>query len=203
MVDVKAAPLIYQGATFTDLRFMFKMELKEVQRRLTVGKVRPTAYRGNYPVFNVKEAARYLIDPFEDAEIVEHILRMNHTQLPKMLAKEFWMGKTLKQKYDREAGNLWETTKVVEFAGEAFKTLRLSLQLLADTIERESGLSEKQRTILQQLVDAAQNDMRERLVEAFSGMKEKAELDYDTDNGRPPALEPPSAPDEDGDDEDL
>ena len=164
--------LVHGGATQAELGQMFHIHHREVSSRLAG--LMPCGKRGSFDLYNVRDAARLLVDPFDETETVERILRMNHTQLPKMLSKEYWTAQRLKQQYEREAADLWPTTQVVELAGEAFKTLRLSLQLLADTIEREAGLSEKQRAIVLASVDSALNDMRERLVDGFKNRRAAA-----------------------------
>lgn len=180
--------LVNKGATQAELGEMFGIHHREVRSRLAP--LDPCGKRGQFALYSVKDAARLLVDPFDEEETVERILRMNHTQLPKMLSKEFWQGQRLKQQVEREAGDLWPTTQVVELAGEAFKTLRLSLMLMADTVEREAGLSEKQRSMILALVDATLTDMRERLVDGFA-------------NRREPARGGPPPPQEDDDGADL
>lgn len=162
-------PIIYKGATIGDLAAMFKLDHRVVKQKLV--EMRPSGKRGASDVYDVGEAARLLVRPFDDAEMVERVLKMNHTELPKMLSKEFWYAQTQKQKYEAAAGDLWPTLQVVEMAGEAFKTLRLSLQLLPDTLDREAALSEKQRETVQRVVDATLNEMRERLIDAFENRR--------------------------------
>ena len=166
---VSSDPIIYKGATTGDLAAMFKMDHRLVRSKMV--ELKPCGRRGASDVYEVAEAARLLVRPFDDAEIVERILKMNHTELPKMLSKEFWYAQTQKQKYELAAGDLWPTVEIVKTAGEAFKTLRLSLQLLPDTIDREANLSEKQRETVQRVIDAALNDMRERLIHAFENRR--------------------------------
>jgi len=82
-----------------------------------------------------------------------------------MLSKEFWYGQNQRLNYLERTGELWSTGAVVELASDAFKTLRLSLMLLPDAVERETGLTVKQREIITNLVHNALEDMREKLVD--------------------------------------
>jgi hypothetical protein len=166
---VSSDPLIYKGATVGELSTIFKLDHRVVRSKLV--DLKPSGSRGASDVYDLAAAARLLVRPFDDAEVVERILRMNHTELPKMLSKEFWYAQTQKQKYELAAGDLWPTTQIVEMAGDAFKTLRLSLQLLPDTIDREATLSEKQRETVQRVIDSALNDMRERLINGFENRR--------------------------------
>jgi hypothetical protein len=96
---------------------------------------------------------------------------MKNTQVPPTLRKELWQAELARQKYEVNEGNLWETSKVVEKAGEAFKMLRLSLQLMADRVDRIEGLSQKQRQAIYNLVDTTLQDMRDRLIDAFNDQR--------------------------------
>jgi hypothetical protein len=117
---------------------------------------------------------------------VRQVLRMKHTELPPALRREFWMAELNRQKVEERAANLWPTDKVVEKAGEAFKTLRLSLQLLADQVERNDVLTNKQRSVILNLVDMALLDMRDKLIDGFRAR-----------NGRKHSLDTASASNED------
>ena len=165
-------PIIYEGATMTDLRYMFGLKHGEV--RIKLASLKPCGERSGFPIYKIRDAARLLVPPADDAEQVARILRMAHTELPNTLRKEFWQAETSRQKFQREAGDLWATSEIVEFVGGAFKTLRLSLQLLADAVEREGTLTDTQRLTIQRLVDATLDDMRERMIHGFENRREPA-----------------------------
>lgn len=153
---------ILQGFTQTELQKMFNMSGREVQQRLT--DLPSSGTRNGRPVYRMRDAAPKLVPRLdEDADVIERILRMKHTDLPKMLSKEYWTGQLNKQRYETLAGDLWPTAQVMEYVGGAYKTIRLSLQLLIDAVERETTLTEVQRRVIQDLVDATLEDMRETL----------------------------------------
>jgi hypothetical protein len=104
--------------------------------------------------------------PFED-EVIRQILSMHHADLPKGLAKEFWYGQNQRLNYLERIGDLFDTRAVVELASDAFKTIRLSLMLVADAVERETGLTVAQREIIDRLMHAALETMREKLIDAL------------------------------------
>lgn len=171
MTTMEAAPNpFFYGCTPTELSRLFRMPLQTV--RDSIKDVPPAATRGGRQLWLVHEVAPKLIRSNEDeAATVDRILRMHHTDLPKMLSKEYWYAQTQKQKYDVAAGNLWPTDAVMKLAGDAFKTIRLSLQLMSDTVERNEVLTEKQRRTILDLVDATLNDMREKLIYAFKNRR--------------------------------
>ena len=57
---------------------------------------------------------------------------------------------------------------MVAVFAEAAQTMRTSMLLFRDALEREESLTEEQSTAVQGLIDGAINDMQEALVERFS-----------------------------------
>lgn len=156
-----ADEIVHNGATLTELGFMFGLAYGTVKNKMAGA--RPSGTRNGKDVFRLRDAAPRLIKVTEDDAMVNRILNMNHTELPKMLSKEYWQGQLNRQKYEKERGDLWETTKIIEYVGNAYKTLRLSLQLMIDAVERETTLTEVQRRVIQDMIDATLDDMRESL----------------------------------------
>lgn len=160
----------YFGCTPTELAKLFRMPLQTV--RDSIKEIPPAGKRGAREIYRVDQVAAALIrDSESEADQIERILKLKHTELPKMLSKEFWYAQTQKQKYDIAAGNLWATEDVIARAGDAFKTMRLSLQLMADTVDRNESLTETQRQTILDLVDGTLNDMREKLIYAFKNRR--------------------------------
>lgn len=101
------------------------------------------------------------------ADLVSRVLSMHHTDLPKMLAKEYWYGQNQRLNYLERIGDLFDTSAVVELASDAFKTIRLSLMLVSDAVEREAGLTLAQREIIDRLMHTALETMREKLIDGL------------------------------------
>lgn len=162
-LDSNSDALIYDGANLSQLCMIFRME-----RRLASPKLRnvaPCGERGGYPIYHIHEAAPWLVKPAYDVET--YLKRMHHNELPKLLTKEYWNGAKAKQDYLIRAGELWDTNQVLRVAGEAIKTLRMSLLLSVDSIDRMQAIPQETRDLLRQLVDQALNDAANCLVEAF------------------------------------
>jgi hypothetical protein len=185
-----AANPFYGGCTLRELATLFKMPLATVKDRI-VG-LAPSGRRGSSDVYAIPDAARRLVSALDDDELVRQVLRTKHTELPPTLRREFWMAELNRQKVEERAGNLWPTDLVVQKAGDAFKTLRLSLQLLSDQVERNETLTNKQRQIILNLVDMALQDMRDKLIDGFR-----------SHHGREPALDEAGASDQDLETADL
>lgn len=161
--DLESRQMIYEGVSIAQLCVIFDSTNKTVSKKLAA--CAPIGIRGGHPIFKLSEAARYLVEPIYDAE--EIIRRMNHRDLPPTLLKEFWTGQRAKQQYEEQAGHLWRTERVIEYLGEAFKTIRMSMLLLADSVERETQFSERQRDILKRLVDSTLNGAADAMVRRF------------------------------------
>lgn len=167
-VNQASTLVIYEGATQSDLAAMFGMNQATVKAK--IAGIRPCGQRNGYHIYNIREVAPYLVKFTES--VVDQVLRMHISDMPKMLSKEYWMGRDKMLTVMQREGDLFTTRSVVELAGDAFKTLRLSLMLLTDAVEREVGLTPQQRDIITLLVGNCLNDMREKLVDGLSNRRE-------------------------------
>lgn len=173
--DSESRAIIYQGATIPQLAAMFELKSADVLRKLA--NVAPTGKNTDgKDLYRVREAASQLARLPDN--VVAQVMRLNHMDLPPMLRKEYWTGQNAMLKFLQAEGELWDTGAVVEYVAEAFKTIRMSLLLMTDTLERDSDLSETQRETLKTIIDSTLGDIRERLVITFQGR-------FTDDNGRP------------------
>ena len=150
------------GVSLSWLATAFQQDFRAVRRKLA--DCPPFKKLGGKPLYLVSQAAPYLVTPKVDVE--KYIRDMDPDQLPPALQKEFWLMMLNRQKWERQAGELWHTQDVMDVLGEVFKTLKNSIQLWIDTMERmPHGLSDEQRETLQRLTDSLQADMHRGLVE--------------------------------------
>lgn len=173
--DSETEAMLFQGANITQIAKLFRMERRDVTPKIM--DVAPCGDRGGYPIYYIHEVAPHLVKPIYDVET--YLKRMHPNDLPKHLTKEFWSGMRAKQEYDKAAGNLWETDKVIEVMGEAFKLLRMSILLAGDTVEREMVFTTEQREKLREIMDGALNDCAARLVDRFKDGAVKEQEDDD------------------------
>lgn len=165
--------LIFQGANITELGEMFKMDRKEVRNRII--DIPPIGQRQKIDVYRIRDVAPRLCKfDVTQTDLVSRVLATHHTDLPKMLSKEYWYGQNQRLAYLQKVGDLWDTATVVALASETFKTLRLSLMLASDAVERETGLEPRQREIIEEMMHNALNSAREKLIEQFSHLGEEA-----------------------------
>lgn len=161
--DRNTKVMLYDGASVSQLAVLFGMD-----NRTVAGKIADcpsSGRRQGHPVYRIRDAAPYLCVPHGDIE--EHIKKMNHRDLPPMLLKEFWTGQQARQKFLESEGDLWRTDAVIDILAETFKTLRMSILLMRDQVERETELSERQRDVSLALTDGLLNDINESLIERF------------------------------------
>lgn len=140
---------------------IFRIDKREVGGRLV--SCQPTGEELGYPVYDLAEAARYLVAPPDD-QVVRVIEQMKSNKLPPKLRKEFWDAKNAQMKYKKDAGELWHTQDVYDVFIEVFKTMRTSVMLFADNIDRETGLDDKQRDVLNRQVDELLEGVRDSLL---------------------------------------
>jgi hypothetical protein len=157
--DDDTKQMILEGCSISQLARLFKMDFQKVKRKIQP--CQSCGERVGSPIYSVKEAARYLIEPIWPID--EYIARMNHADLPMLLRKEFWAGMRSKQLYEIAAGDLWQTDVVIEHLSDILKTVSLSLRLASDAVDREVGLDHKQREIVIRLMDEALGNAHDKL----------------------------------------
>lgn len=151
-------------ANQTQLAAMFRRDPKAMSRLLDG--LAPAGERSGSKVYWIDEAAQRLVKP--GYEIEQYLKRMHQSDLPPLLGKEFWNGQRARQAYEENEGDLWRTSEMVAVFAEAAQTMRTSMLLFRDALEREESLTPEQSAAVQGLIDGAIKDMSESLVERFS-----------------------------------
>lgn len=176
----------------------FDMDVKSVQKRLTRCPSRPSPDNRGTLVYDLKDAARYLVEPNLSAEDFMKLAR--RADLPPTLQQQFWDAMLKRQQYEAKAGDLWPTDRVRDVLRETFQTMKFTMQLWADTLAREESLTPQQREIIVRLVDGLQAEIYESLVKQIAVRKSGPQL-----ADMAPVLEgaTPPTPDSDEDDDDT
>lgn len=171
--DAETAGIIYEGATIRQLALMFKMDPKVVTAK--VSSLVPVGRRRGTPIYSVPEAAGRLVKPTYEIERV--IMNMNHSDLPPMLQNAFWSAQKTRAAYEEMIGDLWRTSRVVRLISVLFNSIRMTLLLLPDTIEREAGLSREQKNVVRRVVEGALVEGRKAVIREFEGYGDGPEPD--------------------------
>lgn len=124
--------------------------------------VKPVAIRGNAKLYSIIDAAPRLCDPLEGGEETPPLMdpEMMHPED----RKHFWDAALKEQKFRLQDGDLWETAEIIRIAANAFKIIKTKIMLFSDVVEREKGLNEKQRKIINQQQDDLIEEIRVVLV---------------------------------------
>lgn len=115
----------------------------------------------NTPLYDLPEAASYLVKPRVDME--EYLRSLKPDNLPERLRESYWSAKLKEQRWREKAGDLWRTSDVLTVFGDVLQKMRTRLQLLPDAIEREAGLDEKQFAASRTAVDKIQDEIYQEL----------------------------------------
>lgn len=164
-IDPETDALIFQGASMAQICQIFSMDARDVKPKIH-GKVEACGTRRGHPIYQLREVAPYLVSPPYDID--EFIQKMTIADLPAILRKEFWAGLRSRQLYEKEAAELWPTSKVVDVVSELFKTLRMSLLLTRERVEKECELTERQRSIIVNIIDTGLEDAYDKTIAKFS-----------------------------------
>lgn len=156
-----------QGVTVSWLAQVFGMDPKTVKQKLA--DCPPLHRRKAGYVYHLATACRYLIPPAISAD--QYIKSMKPSDLPSAFQQSFWDAALKRQKWEENAGQLWRTEKVREVLGQTFQTIKFTVQLWADTLERQTGLTPDQRTLLTKLIDGLQEEIYKALVEQASARR--------------------------------
>ena len=149
-----------RGVTVSWLAQVFGMDPKTVKAKLA--DCPPLHRRKAGYVYHLPTACQFLVKPALSPE--HYIKNMKPADLPPALQQTFWDAALKKQKFEENAGQLWRTEKVREVLGSTFQTIKFTMQLWADTLERQTGLTNEQRLLLVAMVDGLQEEIYKALV---------------------------------------
>lgn len=185
--DKETQAMMFEGASLSQLAQLFGQDIRKIKAKMHG--LAPVKTRAGHPIYSIKEAARYLVEPMWPIE--EYVKHMNHADLPMLLRKEYWAGMRSRQIYQIAQGDLWPTDKVIDHISEILKIISMSLKLTQDTVARETSLTNDQRRIIVQLMDRALGEAHAVLQKAMlnrtpdggddGGDSEAAEIDVEDD----------------------
>lgn len=163
---------MHAGVTVSWLAEVFGMDPRDVKRKLA--DCPPLAARKAGYVYSIPMAARYLVKPAFDLK--KMLATMKPADLPAQLQGEFWTARLRQQKWEENAGHLWRTEAVLEVLGKMFSTIKFSMQLWVDNLERSTAVSQEQRRLLVEMIDGLQNEIYQSLVDFAKASKTKASV---------------------------
>lgn len=174
MLDDESRAILYDGVSLGQLKTIFGIDNRDVARR--IASLSPCGERMGYPIYNLADAAALLVPP--QGDIGEAIRKMSPRDLPPALTKEFWAAQHARLKFEEDQADSWRTADIIEMLSEVFKTLRMSILLLQDQLERQTALTDQQRDIVRALTDGVLHDLSNSLIERFKN-EPKRRFDHD------------------------
>lgn len=170
-----------QGVTVSFLAQVFVMDPNKVKRLLVNCPIKHSRKRGRTQtqhLYDLATAAKYLVEPNINVEDV--LKQIKKEDMPPAINTAFWDAALKRQKWEENAGELWRTETIRGVIGSMFQTIKFTIQLWGDTIERQTGLEEEQREILNGMTDDLQQtiftSLEENAAETMTG-PQLAELD--------------------------
>lgn len=173
---------VYHGVTVSWLGNVFNMDPATVKKRLK--DCPPLHRRKTGFVYDLKVAAPYLVKPAIDLQ--EYLRTMKVSELPINLQEAYWSAMQKRQAWEEKAGHLWKTESVLEVLGDVFQTIKFTMQLWPDNIERHLGLPPEVRTMLTGMIDEMQKELYIKLKE-MPAAKRTASSIAESDHGLAPA----------------
>jgi hypothetical protein len=161
--EVTSELLVTSQATIAQLAQLFETDAKTLPRRMKT--VLPRGTRKGNKVYSIREAAQFIVTP--GYEIEEFIRQMSPQELPPLLQKEFWNGQRARLEYETKMGMHWPTPEVISFVGELANTIRMTLLLVADDVNREQSLTDGQRKVFQRITDGAIARLKQEIAKRF------------------------------------
>lgn len=156
----------FAGVSIRWLAHVFRMHESVVERKLRECPVKSRRTRGTKMEsvrYDIATAAAFLVRP--SFSTMDYLKALKRNDLPAALQQTIWDALLKRQKWEEQAGMLWRTDKVREVLGSTFQTMKFTMQLWVDTLERQTEMTDEQRALVVVLVDELQNDLYEALVQ--------------------------------------
>lgn len=164
------------GIAATTAGTLFGMAKEQVQQKLSGAKIVGRTRAGS-PAYDFREVCQRLARPSPD-QVIEYVKKMRPNDLPPIMQTAFWDAQNKRLKFERESGDLWRTDEIETVFAEVFKNFRMGALLFADTVARETGLTNQQRKIIEELSDTLLDEVRKALLEndAFEKIRNMREI---------------------------
>ena len=182
-----------KGVPISTMARIFRTEVDTARRKLAG--LKPIGERNGYPTYNVAEAAEYLISPKIDVEA--YLKKMRPQDMPQAIQKQFWDAQNARLKFMADAKHLWRTDTIQYALSDIFKTVRQRVLLFSDTVERQTGLTEEQRNLVQGMADGLLDDLRESIIKSAQNLPVEANRDEMFESGPPKATFGPEIEEDD------
>lgn len=157
----QTAAEIRNGVTVFWLAKSFGMEASTVRKKLADCPY--LARKTSGYLYSLPVAASFLVRP--KLNIRQYLEQMKPNEMPTQLQPTYWEGVLKRQKFESIAKELWYSEDVMEVFSEVFKTIKFTLQLWPDTLERTGNFSDEDRAALTRMADQLSLDIHGKIAE--------------------------------------
>lgn len=157
------------GVTSAFLAHAFQMDARTVASRLKGCPVKKRVRRGTKMatiLYDFKTACSYLVTPAMSSK--EYLRSVKRNELPPALQQQVWDALLKRQRWEENAGQLWRTERVRSVLGTTFQTIKFTMQLWLETLERQTEVTPAQRKLIVELVDGLQKEVYDSMVKMAS-----------------------------------
>lgn len=175
------------GVTVGFLSQIFRMDPAAIKRRLVNCPILESRRRGATQVqhlYDLATAAKFLVEP--DTDVYALLAKLRREDLPPAISTAYWDALLKKQRFEENAADLWRTEKVWSVLASTFQTLKFTMQLWPENLERLTGLSEEQRELLLGMIDGMQQELYDAMVGQAGGHRTGSQVTEVPENMRVP-----------------
>lgn len=125
---------------------VFGFDRMTVKKRLLEGGCPIVKRKKGAPMYNLYDAAAYLVKP--KINIAAYVRGLRPQDLPPALSQAYWDAQLKRQKWEENARNLWRSEDVLEVFGDLSMTLKTTITLWVEELDRVEGLTQRQRDLV-------------------------------------------------------
>jgi len=164
-LDQESRAMLYFGASVNQLSEIFGLREADCLKKLAGLPPSAQGRQGN-PLWRIRDAAPRLIRIEITPDMIDdYMKRANPKDFPAQSNKMYWDAMLQQLKYKEIVGELWYSEDVAGVARQVFQSLRMSMLLIPDMLMAETTLTERQLHLVQNVIDNALEETREKLVE--------------------------------------
>lgn len=180
---------VWGGVSAHWLSQVFKADKMTIKKKLANAGCTIVGKRKGAPLYNIAEAAQYLVKPKVD--LVSYVQSLRPNDLPPILQATYWDAMLKRQKWEENAGKLWRTEDVSTVLGDLAVMIKTSVTLWVEDVDRTKGLTQDQRGVLVELTDKLLMDINRLMLEA--PQRSRTASSAETPDGEEAAEESPDA----------
>lgn len=186
--------ILYDGASISQLGVLAGMDNRQVKARIS-GKIEPVGMRAGSPIFNVIEAAQFLLKNEKSMLLkgvdmekfaAEFIKQMeNADDIPPHISSAFYKARMSKLEFEQKQGSMVPLAAVRDAVEVNNKAMREQILLTKERVEREIELPQKAKTILVNTLDKLIADTKDAIINSFAA---PIHLSYEIPRNKPAEL---------------